>query len=268
MRICVCVKQVPGTSHVEVDPETGVLKRGGVEAKLNPYDLYAIETAVRLKADIEGSRVIAVTMGPPQAEEAIRETFMMGADEGWLVTDRRFAGSDVYATSRALSQALLKIGMPDLVICGKQTTDGDTAQVGSEVAELLGIPHVTGVGKIERISFGSIVVRYELTETVELAEVCLPCLITVDKGIHQPRLPSYLLGKKSADKEVKRLGLEDFFDRNPLHYGLDGSPTQVKRIFPPEHDVRHEVWEGPADETAEKLFRLIEGNKFLEGIRR
>lgn len=268
MTICVCVKQVPGTSQVEVDPETGVLKRGGVEAKLNPYDLYAIETAMRLRAGMEGSKVFSITMGPPQAEEAIRETFMMGADEGWLVTDRRFAGSDVYATSRALSQALLRIGMPDLVVCGKQTTDGDTAQVGAEVAELLGIPHVAGVGKIERISTESIVVRYELTETVELAEIRLPCLVTVDKGIHQPRLPSYLLRKRTADKEVRRLGLDDFFDRDPLHYGLDGSPTQVKRIFPPEHEVRHEVWEGPADATAERLFRLIEGNKFLEGIRR
>ena len=265
MTICVLVKQVPGTSQVEVDPETGVLKRSGVEAKLNPYDLYAIETALRLRTMVPDTKIITVTLGPPQAEEALRETFMMGADAGWLVSDKRFAGSDVFATSRALSQALLRIGLPDLIVCGKQTTDGDTAQVGSEVAELLGLPQVCGVRKIEELSDRRIKVHYELTETTEVAEIDLPCLITVDKGIFQPRLPSYLLRKKTQNIAVDHLNLDDFADNDPTHYGLDGSPTQVKRIFPPEHNVHHEIWEGSAEKTVDRLYGLLAANKFLEG---
>lgn len=130
MNILVCIKQVPGTTKVEVDEKTGVLKRDGVESKMNTYDLYAIETALRIKEKLHG-KVTVLTMGPPQASEIIKEAYMMGVDAGFLLTDRKFAGADVLATSYALSQGMKAIGNFDLIICGKQTTDGDTAQVGA-----------------------------------------------------------------------------------------------------------------------------------------
>ena len=182
MEIAVCVKQVPGTTEVEVDPVTGVLKRDGIDTKMNPYDLYAVETAVRLKEET-GGVVKVLSMGPPQAAEVIRETYMMGADEGTLISDRRFAGADVLATSYTLAQGIKKIGSPKLIICGKQTTDGDTAQVGPEMAEFLGIPHVANVLSVDEITEEYIVVEMDMPESIEKVKVVLPCLITVEKGI-------------------------------------------------------------------------------------
>ena len=175
MKIAVCIKQVPGTTQVEVDPVTGTLKRDGVESKLNPYDLYALETALRLKEQL-GAEITALTMGPPQAEEILREAYMMGVDDAVLVSDRKFAGADVLATSYAISQALRAAGPFDLIICGRQTSDGDTAQVGAELAEFLGIPHVANVIRIEganRAGLQSAVVLTGLTDrkTAETADV-------------------------------------------------------------------------------------------------
>ncbi|MDR3602471.1 MAG: electron transfer flavoprotein subunit beta/FixA family protein, partial [Desulfosporosinus sp.] len=147
MEILVCIKQVPGISKIEVDPITGVLKRDGVDSKMNPYDLYAIETALRIKEQVGGT-VKVISMGPPQAQDVIKEAYMMGADEGALVSDRKFAGADVLATAYTISQGVRKMGNFDLILCGKQTTDGDTAQVGPEMAEYLGIPHIANVLKI------------------------------------------------------------------------------------------------------------------------
>ena len=155
MRILVCVKQVPATAHVTVDEKTGVLQREGVESKLNPYDLFALETALRLREEAGGT-VTAITMGPPQAQAAIRETFWMGADEGYVLADRRLAGADVLATSYALSQGIAAIGAFDVILCGKQTTDGDTAQVGPALAEHLGLPHAAWVSRLERAEGGLI----------------------------------------------------------------------------------------------------------------
>ncbi|MCJ7688761.1 MAG: electron transfer flavoprotein subunit beta/FixA family protein, partial [Clostridiaceae bacterium] len=155
MEILVCIKQVPGTSNVEVDPVTGVLKRDGIDSKMNPFDLFALETALKIKEQ-EGGVIKVITMGPPQAKDVIREAYMMGADEGALVSDRKFAGADVLATSYTLSQGVKKMGGFDLILCGKQTTDGDTAQVGPEMAEYLGIPHIANVLKIEEIKEKSV----------------------------------------------------------------------------------------------------------------
>ncbi len=140
MNIIVCIKQVPGTTQVEIDEKTGVMKRDTGSAKMNPYDLYAIETALRIKEKLIDVQTTAITMGPPQSEAVLREAYMLGIDHGILLTDRKFGGADCLATAYTLSQAILKIGLPDLIICGKQTTDGDTAQVGSELAEFLGLP--------------------------------------------------------------------------------------------------------------------------------
>ena len=263
MKIIVCIKQVPGTSQVEIDPATGVLKRDGVASKMNPYDLYALETALRLKAQT-GAEITVLTMGPPQAEAVIREAYMMGVDSGVILSDRRFGGADVLATSYTLSQGVKAAGGADLIICGKQTTDGDTAQVGAELAEFLGIPHVAGVIRIREVTDGELTADVDLSMHVGTMKLRFPCLITVEKGIYEPRLPSFRRKLATADRPVKKITLDDLEDRDPKHYGLNGSPTQVKRIFPPESSSTHEMWTGEADELAEKLFRQLDERKFLQ----
>lgn len=262
MNILVCIKQVPGTTKVEVDEKTGVLKRDGVDSKMNPYDLYAIETALRLK-EKTGGKISTVTMGPPQAAEVIKEAYMMGVDEGALVSDRKFAGADVLATSYTISQAVRKMGSFDLILCGKQTTDGDTAQVGPEMAEYLGIPHIANVIKIVEVKESSIVVEMDMPNTVELAEVAFPCLLTVEKDIFQPRLPSYKKRLETKDREIKMISLKDFEDQDEKKYGLNGSPTQVERIFPPKVNSDRQIWRGNSEELVGKLSKKLNELKFV-----
>lgn len=265
MRITVCIKQVPGTSQVEIDPKTGVLKRDGVESKMNPFDLYALETALRLKKQY-GGEITVISMGPPQAQAVIREAYMMGADRGFLLSDRKFGGADVLATSYTISQGIRAAGPFDVVICGKQTTDGDTAQVGAELAEALGIPHVTNVCRIHEAAADSLTVTQDLPLHRLKAKISLPCLITVEKNIFEPRLPSYRLMRSTADREIKVLTLADLPDQDASHYGLNGSPTQVKRIFPPEKGNRQEKWDGTGAELTDRLYGHLEENKFLQKL--
>jgi electron transfer flavoprotein beta subunit len=262
MNIIVCIKQVPGTSKVDIDEKTGVLKRDGVESKMNPYDLSALETALQLKEKLGGT-VTVVSMGPPQAEAIIREAFMIGADAGYLFSDRKFAGSDVLATSYTLAQGIKVLGQFDLIICGKQTTDGDTAQVGPALAEQLGIVHVTWVKSIREVNEHKIVVEQDLADSCEVAELVYPCLITVEKGICQPRLPSYRRKLQTSKKVIPVLSLRDFLDQDERNYGLNGSPTQVERIFPPEVNLQQELWEGNSLELGERIFRKLKQGKFI-----
>lgn len=261
MRFLVMVKQVPVSSEVEIDEKTGVIKRETGEAKMNPYDLFALEEALRLRQRYGGD-VHVLTMGPPQAESVVREAFMMGADDGWLLTDRAIAGSDVLATSYALSQAITKIGGADLIFCGKQTTDGDTAQVGSECSEFLGIPCVTAVQRIISLDADHAVVESDAGAALQTVRLRLPALIGVDKDINQPRLPSYLRLKQTAGKPVRRLAVADLPDTDTRHYGLDGSPTQVVRIFPPEASHESVVWE--TGDLAGMLYDYVRREKFLQ----
>ena len=262
MKILVCVKQVPGSSNVEVDPVTGVLKRSGIPSKCNPYDLYAIETALTL-AERFGGTVESLTMGPPQAKAVIEETVCMGAQRGTVLTDRKFAGADVLATAYTISQGIRKCGDFDLIICGKQTTDGDTAQVGAEVSEYLGIPNVSNVLSIEDYRDGKLYLTASLDERIVTMSVPLPCLISVDGDINTPRLPSYKIRKTLTDDSVKFLTFADFGDQNPDHYGLSGSATQVERIFPPEKTAQKQTFDGDADAQAEAVFRLLQSKKML-----
>lgn len=262
MEILVCVKQVPGTTAVEVDPVTGVLKRDGVDSKMNPYDLFAIETALRIKKE-NNATIKAITMGPPQAKTVIKESFSMGVDEGAIISDRKFGGADVLATSYTLSQGIKKISNPDLIICGKQTTDGDTAQVGSEIAEFLNIPHVTNVTEIIEVKENSIIVEIDLPTSMEVCEIVYPCLITVEKDIFQPRLPSFKLKMATKNREIPMFTLNDFEDKDENHYGLNGSPTQVKKIFPPTPNTDKNVLSGSGEELTEALFNKIVDLKIL-----
>ncbi len=263
MNIIVCIKQVPASSNVLVDEKTGVLIRNGIDSKMNPYDLFALETALTLK-EKTGASVTAVTMGPNSAKEVLKEAIYMGADSAVLISDRRFAGADVLATSYTLSSAIKSLGEYDLIICGKQTTDGDTAQVGAETAEFLNIPHYSNVGTIE-IENGNLIFKCDLGTENLSGTMSLPCLICTDDNINTPRLPSYKRKKTSEKREdlIAVLSLDDFGDKNPDNYGLSGSPTQVEKIFPPEKSSEHIVLTGDGKKLAADIFKILRDKKFI-----
>ena len=262
MKILVCVKQVPGSSNVEVDPVTGVLKRSGIPSKINPYDLYAIETALALTERFGGS-VETLTMGPPQAKAVIQETVCMGAKKGTVLTDRKFAGADVLATAYTLSQGVRQCGEFDLILCGKQTTDGDTAQVGAELAEYLKIPNVSNVLSIDDFQEGKLHATASLDEKIVSMAISLPCLISVDGDINTPRLPSYKIRKNLTEDSVSFLTFADFADQDEAHYGLTGSATQVERIFPPEKVSQKQTLDADPETQAQSLFTLLRDKKML-----
>lgn len=187
----------------------------------------------------------------------------MGADEGVLLSDRRFGGADVLATSYALSQGVRRLGEFDLLLCGKQTTDGDTAQVGPELAEWLGIPSVSNVRKILEIGEDGVSVEMDMPDDVERVRVRFPCLLTVDQDIFQPRLPSYVKKTESAGRPVEILTLDEMEDREETHYGLNGSPTQVQRIFPPAVNDRRELWKEEGEALSDRLYALLRDKKFV-----
>jgi len=255
MNIIVCIKQVPNTTEVRINPETNTLIRDGVESVINPFDTYAIEEGVRLKEKF-GGKVTVVSMGPPQAETALREAISLGCDEAILLTDRRFAGSDTWATSYTLSQAIRKINAFDVVICGKQASDGDTAQVGPGISTHLDIPQVTYVKKIERIDGNIAKVERLMEEGYEIIEIGFPCLLTVVKEINEPRLPS-LRGKMKAKKaQIKKWNADDVAC-NIRGIGLDGSPTRVVKIFTPPARESGRILEGEIPEVCDRLVDYV-----------
>ena len=262
MKILVCIKQVPGSSNVEVDPVTGVLKRDGIKSKMNPYDLYAMELGFSL-VEKYGGEVEVITMGPPQAKDIITEAISMGAKCGTVISDRSFAGADVLATAYTLAQGIKKQGNFDLIICGKQTTDGDTAQVGAEISEYLGLPNVSNVLSVENVSKNEIELTASLDEKVVQMAVKLPCLISAEGDINSPRLPSYKVKQTITDDMVKFISLNDLDDKNPDHYGLSGSATQVERIFPPDKNKEKTSFDGNAENQTESLFSLISDLKLI-----
>ena len=256
MKIIVCVKQVPDAKDVRLDPKTNTLAREGVQSIMNPYDRHALEEAVRIKEQYGGT-VTVLSMGPPQAEATLRDAVSCGADEAVLVSDRAFAGSDTWATTYTLSQAIKNIGGADLILCGKQAIDGDTAQVGPGLAERMGIPFVAYVRKVNDCADGSIKAERLMDDGYDVVEVSLPALFTVVKEINEPRVPS-LKGKMRAKKlEINTLSAEDIeadFDQ----LGLKGSPTQVVRVFSPELRGERSMMEGTADEQVAQLFDKLE----------
>ena len=262
MNILVCIKQVPGSSNVEVDPVTGVLKRDGVASKMNPYDLYGLELAMSL-TEAYGGEVKTVTMGPPPAKSIIVESICMGATCGTVLSDRKFAGADVLATAYTISQGIRRMGDFDLIVCGKQTTDGDTAQVGAEVAEYLGIPNVSNVLSVDEVRDGKIFVTASLDDKIVKQSIKLPCLISVDGDINTPRLPSYKVKQTVTDDMVSFISFADFEDQDANHYGLNGSATQVERIFPPEKNTEKHNITGDAEAQADGIAQLIRARKLI-----
>ncbi|HHY47896.1 MAG TPA: electron transfer flavoprotein subunit beta/FixA family protein [Firmicutes bacterium] len=262
MHVLVCIKQVPADpSAVKVDRKTNTLIREGIPVVVNPFDLFAIEEALRLRERMSSSgqkgRVSVITMGPPQARSALEEAIAMGADDAVLLSDRAFAGADTLATAYTLSRGIRRIedstgAKVDIVICGRQSTDGDTAQVGPELAEMLGIPHLVRVRKVESLTRESIRVERIADGGYDVIESCLPVLLTVEKGINQPRVPS-LRGLMRARKAgipvwgAQELGVE------AQQVGLAGSPTRVIRVFSPERQRRAEMLTGSPEAVARLL---------------
>lgn len=262
MNIIVCIKQVPGTTEVKIDPQTHTLVREGIESIINPYDTYAIEEALRLKQKL-GGRVTVITMGPPQADEALKEAISLGADDAILLTDKTFAGSDTLATSYTLTQAVKKIGQFNLIICGKQTMDGDTGQVGPELAHMLDLPHITYVSKVEEVDEIKLRVRRLVEEGYEVMEMSLPGVITVVKEINEPRMPSLKGLMRAKKEEITCWGAVDLEGAEQSRFGLDGSPTQVIRVFTPEPPGKGEIIKGEPQEQAKKLVEGLKKTKIL-----
>lgn len=263
MKIIVCMKQVPAGTNVEIDPETGAMKRTGEETRTNPYDLFALEAALKLRDQLGGTATV-LTMGPPQAESMMKDAFFCGADDAVILSDRKFAGADVLATSFCLSQGILLLGGADLILCGKQTTDGDTAQVGPALAEHLAIPHAAWVSEILHADQEKIRIRQDFGAVTQISEIPYPCLLSVDKDTNVPRLPSYRLKKQTKDRPVRVLSLSDLPEQDLSRYGLIGSPTSVERMFaPPEIRRQVQIGGNTPEEKAEALFQVLKEKKYL-----
>lgn len=260
MKIVVCIKQVPDSAEVRINPETNTLMRDGVPSIINPYDMHALEAGLQIREKTGGS-VTAITMGPPQAESALREALSLGVDQAVLLSDRAFAGSDTWATAYTLAKGIAHVGA-DLIICGKQAIDGDTAQVGPEIAEFLDMPHVSYIRRIDEVSEQRIVVQRLMDDGYDVVEAALPVLLTVVRELNEPRMPS-LKGKMAAKKaEIKKLSSADIGTEEDS-VGLKGSPTQVRNIFAPEARKNRKMLEGTAEEKVNALVRELEGIKCL-----
>ncbi|HEY31673.1 MAG TPA: electron transfer flavoprotein subunit beta/FixA family protein [Dehalococcoidia bacterium] len=255
MNIIVCLKQVPGTTDVKIDPETNTLRREGIKNVVNPFDTYALEEGVRLR-ERYGGKVTVLSMGPPQAEEMLREAISCGADEAVLISDRAFAGSDTLATSYTLSCAVDKLKDYDLIICGRQTVDGDTGQVGPELSEMLGLPFVAYVSKVEEVADGRMIAERMVEDGHEVVEVPLPAVITVVKEINVPRLPS-LRGLTRAKKVEIPVWTASDLEVDETRVGLTGSATWVVKVFFPQRVQQGEMLEGEPEKQVDALIEKL-----------
>jgi electron transfer flavoprotein beta subunit len=267
LKIFVCIKQVPGVSEVRINPETNSLVREGIPSVTNPFDLNAIELALTIK-ESHNAEVIAISMGPPQAEEVLREALAMGVDNAFLLSDKEFAGADTLATSYTLAIAIKKLlkGSKDktnyLVILGSQAVDGDTGQVGPELAEELNIAQITYVHKFELKEDKVVAERIFRAEEVVIIETRLPALITVLKEINEPRNPTMSGIVKAYKKEVKILDVEELKpDKRKI--GRTGSMTEVWKIFVPERKGDQIILKGTNEEIVEELCKNLKNDKII-----
>jgi electron transfer flavoprotein beta subunit len=269
MHAIVCIKQVPDTTEVRIDPERGTLIREGVPSIINPFDMYAIEEGILLKEAHSGTTTV-LTMGPPQALEALKEAVAMGCDDAILVSDRDFSGADTWATAYTLAQAIRRIGEYDVILCGRQAADGDTGQVGPGVATQLGIAQLTYVSKIRALDLEARTITVErlVEEGCEVVTSPLPCLVTVVKDINSPRYPSFLGIRKANKREYPTWTAEDLCSETGADqecFGLIGSPTKVVKVFTPqprEGECELMTEEDPA-QAAEALADRILAEKIL-----
>ena len=265
MKIIVCIKQVPATQKVAVDPKTGVLIRNGINTKMNPYDLYAVLLALRIKKQTN-AHVTALSMGPDSAKAVLKEAMALGCDDGVLISDRAFAGADVLATSYTLASVIKTIASDvSLVVCGKQTTDGDTAQVGAEMAVHLNMPFVGLITDIHDVTTTSIGLTSDHGDQLVDYHATYPLVVSVSEKIGEPDLPSYFKLSQINDQSIHVVTLNDLDDHDPNHYGLSGSPTQVEKIFEPSHESDHELIDGPIHDVMDHFIRVMSDNHYLRG---
>ena len=257
MNIIVCLKQVPGTTKVQIDPQTNTLVRQGIKNIVNPLDSYALEEGVRLK-ERYGGKVTAISMGPPQAQEILREAISLGADQAILLSDRAFAGADTLTTAYTLARAISKIADYDLIICGRQSIDGDTGQVAPELAEMLGKPLASYVSRVEEISNGYMRAQRMVEDGHEVIEIPLPAVMSVVKEINVPRLPS-LRGLARAKSTVITTWTAADLGADADRLGLAGSATRVVKIFFPQSSRHGEIFQGsPESQVASLINKLRE----------
>lgn len=257
MNIAVCIKQVQGKVKIEIDPQTNTLLKTGSDPIMNPLDMYALEEAIRLKEKHQG-KVTAIGMGPPEAQDVLKEAIAVGADEGILASDPAFENSDTWATSLILSKVIMKTGQFDLVICGRQSIDGETGQVGPQLAEFLGLPFVGCVSKIEDISAGQMKVVQMVDDGHQIVEMALPAVISVIKEINVPRLPS-LRGTMASKKATIPVMNSQSLDLDPKEVGLSGSPTRIIKAFVPQREAQSELLQGSVEAQVDQLlFKLKE----------
>jgi len=264
MRTIVCIKQVPeSASEITINPEDNTLNREGAEAIVNPFDEYAVEEALLLRERFGGD-VWAISMGPLQAEKALKQAIAMGVNEAVLLNDQKFAGSDTLATSYALAKAIEKIGDYDLVICGKQAIDGDTAQVGPGIATRLGLSQLTYVCRVVELDLEArtVAVHRLLEGCTEAIKGHLPAMLTVVKDINQPRYPS-LLGIRKASRRKLEVWTAESIGADASRIGLGGSPTWVERVFTPPMRSGGEILEGEVDEAIDKLIGKLQADGFV-----
>ncbi len=263
MKIIVLVKQVPDTTEVKLDPKTGNLIREGIESIINPDDRHALEAAVSIK-ETWGGKVKVLSMGPPQAIDAVSEAIGMGADSGILLTDRAFAGADTWATSSTLGKAIEKMGGYDIILCGRQAIDGDTAQIGPQVAEYLGISQVTYVSRIEEIKKKTMVVHRRLENGFEKVQCSLPALLTVIGEINSPRHPAVSgLLKACGEKAPITIWNAADIGAQAKDIGLEGSLTHVIKTFAPKFKRQGELIKADAEEAVGTLVSRFRENKLI-----
>ncbi len=256
MNILVCIKAVPSSSEVNLDPETKTLIRSGIENVINPFDSYALELALRFKEN-HGDTITVLSMGIPDIKEILHHTYSLGVDKTILLTDRALAGADTLATSYSLSSAIKHIGDIDLILCGKQSTDGDTAQVGPEIAEFLNLPHLTYASDLKLASDKSyLVVKRRTSEKTQTIYIKLPALLTVVKGKFVPKLPTLEKYIQTLDKKVEIMTTKEL-ELDSKRIGLDGSPTQVVNVYTPKNTNKNVVIKGTTDEKVDKLIEIL-----------
>lgn len=262
MNIIVCIKQVPDTTEIKIDPVKNTLIRTGVPSIMNPFDKNALETALQLK-DAYGGTVTAVSMGPAQAKAVLREALSMGADQAYLVTDRAFGGSDTYATSYILSEAIKKLGDFDIILGGKQAIDGDTGQTAPSIAEHLGAARLTYVLDME-VKEDKVVARRQVEEGVEVVEAKLPVLCTATKESNKPRYATIRRKLASLRAEIPEITLADLPEADISKMGLKGSPTRVKATFTPQRTAECVRIQGDSPEqTAKELLDKLAEARIL-----
>lgn len=262
MRIIVCAKQVPDTNEVRIDPVKGTLIRDGVPSILNPDDANALEAALQLKEQEEGAVVSVLSMGPPQACYMLRECLAMGADDAYLLSSRAFGGADTCATSTTLAAGVRKLGEYDIIFAGRQAIDGDTAQVGPQLAQRLGLPVVTYVQKIRSVADGKAIVERQLEDGYEVIEVKLPCLLTCVKELNEPRYMTVKGIVEAYEKEITIWNEKDVA-LDPSQCGLNASPTQVFRSFTPPQKGKGKMLSGSISEMVSQLVTELDEKHLL-----